>query len=246
MQKLLDLKTYEIPESLPEAKDLCRELITDLEKQRDDYNQQISFLKQQFKIALRAMRPGFISPESLGLLFDESEMTMEAETEPEIDDPQAKNQAKKKRHKKRKAIPDHLTRIVVEHDLSDQDKQCPKDGTELSPMGYDVKEELKFIPAKFEVIEHRYLKYSCQQCKQGVHREKPAPTLIHGSYASNELLSHIAVSKYCNHTPLYRLEQIFAREGIFITRQVMADWMITLGTALNPLIGIMHEKILES
>src|SRR5690606_11165114 len=67
------------------------------------------------------------------------------------------------------------------------------------------------------------------------------------SYASPELLANIAVSKFCDHLPLYRQEQIYAsRYGVNLTRQVMADWMVKLGIALNPLIGIMHEKIMEA
>ena len=225
---------------------MCHDLVGEIDKTHRYYREQIDFLKQQFKIALKTLRPNIIPSESLELLFDEVEMTSEVETEPEIKDEKENDPKKNRRKGKRKAIPEHLARTIVEHDLAEENKICDKDGSKLKRIGYDVKEELKYTPPKYEVIEHRYHKYGCEVCHEGIKREKPEPTLIPGSYASSELLSHIAVSKYCNHLPLYRQEKMFARDGIFITRAVMSDWMIRLGEALNPLIGIMHEKILES
>ena len=102
-------------------------------------------------------------------------------------------------------------------------------------MGFDTREELKFIPATFEVLEHRYPKYACPCCQDGVKRVAPEPALIPKSFASPELLAHVAISKYVNHIPLYRQEQIFAREGLHIGCQVLASWMMKLGN---------HEKTL--
>jgi transposase len=36
--------------------------------------------------------------------------------------------------------------------------------------------------------------------------------------AGTGLLTHVLVSKYCDHTPLYRLCQIYAREGVELQR----------------------------
>jgi transposase len=246
MQKPLDLKSYEIPEDLaPKAKDFCQTLVQDLEKTHAFYKQQIAFLKQQYLIALRAMRPNLVSVANLKELFDEAEMTVDPVVSTEIDDPEEKKGTKKKK-KKKSAIPEGAPRTIVEHDVPENARTCAEDGSTLSPMGYDIKLELKYKPAQFEVIEHRFPKYGCSQCKGPVLRQPPLPTLIPQSYASPELLAHIAVGKFTDHLPLYRQEQIFSRSGIHLTRQVMADWMIRLGQALNPLIGIMHERILES
>jgi transposase len=73
----------------------------------------------------------------------------------------------------------------------------------------------------------------------------PLAALIPQSYATAGLLAQIGVSKYLDHLPLYRQEQIYTRLGVHLTRQVMADWMIKLGEALKPLIGLMHERILD-
>jgi transposase len=245
MQSSLELQTYEIPNDLPKAQELCQTLVGDLEKTHKYYKQQIEFIKQQYKIALRQIRPGFISSDTLKELFDEAETAIDPSTEPAIVDEDERPNPKK-RKKKKSAIPEHLPRTVIEHDVPEEQRKCASDGTELSPMGYDSKLELKYTRAKFEVIEHRYPKYGCDTCKVAPLREAPAPALIPESYASSELLAHIAVSKFCDHLPLYRQEQIFRREGVHISRQVMSEWMIKLGEALKPLIGLMHEQILDS
>jgi transposase len=247
MQRSLALKTYENPDNLGlnEARELCHVLAQDIEKTRAYYQQQIDFIKQQYKIALRQLRPDLVTPATLRELFDEAEMTVSKVDEVEIKDDEAPAPNPKKKKKKKPAIPDHLPRDVVEHDIDDGAKTCAEDGTLLKPMGYDVKLELKYSPAKFEVIEHRFLKYGCDTCKCAPLRRAPLPALIPQSYATPGLLAQIGVSKYCDHLPLYRQEQIYSRLGVHLTRQVMAEWMIKLGEALRPLIGLMHERILD-
>lgn len=246
MQKSLKLKSYDIPQDPYKAKALCHELVSDIEKTHEYYKQQIAFIKQQYKIAMLQMRPAFVTAETLRSLFDESEVTVDPDIETDIVDDEASGKETKKRKKKKPAIPDHLPRTIVEHDVAAEEKTCNTDGSQLSGMGFDTKLELKYTPPKFEVIEHRYPKYSCAKCKDGVTRAAPAPSLIPQSYASPELLAQIAVAKYCDHLPLYRQESIYGRDGIGLSRQVMADWMIKLGEGLKPLIGLMHEMILES
>jgi len=241
----LKLKSYDIPDDLDGAKDLCRELVGEVEKTHAYYKQQIEFIRQQYKIALRSMRPDIVSAAALREMFDEAEMTVDPKVETAIEDEEAPAPSPKKKKKKKPAIPDHLPREVVEHDVDDGAKTCAADGTALRPMGYDVKLELKYTPAKFEVVEHRFAKYGCDKCKGAPVRLPPLPALIPQSYATAGLLAQIGVAKYCDHLPLYRQEQIYARLGVHLTRQVMAEWMIKLGEALRPLIGLMHERILD-
>jgi transposase len=64
------------------------------------------------------------------------------------------------------------------------------------------------------------------------------------SQASPSMLSYIAVSKYCDHLPLYRLEEIFARQGTNISRSTMCGWLTILVALLRPLYDLMHNKLL--
>ncbi len=95
------------------------------------------------------------------------------------------------------------------------------------------------------MVEHRFPKYGCDTCKGAPIRKPPLPALIPQSYAAPSLLAQIVAAKYCDHLPLYRQEQIYSRSGVHLTRQVMADWVIRLGEAVKPLIGLIHERILD-
>ena len=240
----LQLKSYQEPKNLSEAKAVVKTVNTDMQKMHANYLEQIKFIKQQYKLALKQLRPDLIGSSTMKELFDESEFHTDENIEIDIIEPgESKPKKKKKRSKKKKAIPDHLERKVVEHDLDD--KSCPQDGVEMKCIGYDKKEELVYTPAKYSVIEHRYAKYACKTCEEGVHRVPPKPKII-DSYASNSLLSSICVKKFLHHLPLYRQEQIMARGGIHISRQVLSDWVIKIGNALEPLIKCLHQKILEN
>ena len=54
----------------------------------------------------------------------------------------------------------------------------------------------------------------------------PAPERpIAGGLATPALLAQVLVSKYCDHTPLYRQSQIFARHGVDLGRSTLAGWV---------------------
>jgi transposase len=59
-------------------------------------------------------------------------------------------------------------------------------------------------------------------------------------------LAHIAVSKYADHLPLYRLEGIFKRSGVELSRSTMCDWMAVTAELLSPIVKLMLSKILAS
>ena len=56
----------------------------------------------------------------------------------------------------------------------------------------------------------------------GIEGENRRRLLVAGAAA---LLAHVLVSKYCDHLPLYRQSQIFARQGVQIDRSTLANWV---------------------
>ena len=60
------------------------------------------------------------------------------------------------------------------------------------------------------------------------------------------LLAHLIVSKYDDHLPLYRLERIYERQGVFLPRSTLCDWLIACGVALRPLYEVMVRLVLQS
>jgi len=97
----------------------------------------------------------------------------------------------------------------------------------MSKIGEEITEELEYLPAQFKVIEHVKIKRACSRCKQGVVQGElpPAVLPLEKCRVGAALLAYLYVSKYCDHMPLHRLEQVFLRHGIEIPRQRMCDWI---------------------
>jgi len=154
--------------------------------------------------------------------------------------------AHERKKPKRKPFPDHLRRVEVIHDIQDSEKICPTDGHALHEIGREVFEEVEFIPAKISITRHITPKYGCRACEEVVIKATLPERIIPKSFASPSLLAHIAVAKYQDALPLYRQEQIFDRYQIDLSRTTMAEWMIKVGTVLQPLVNQFYEDILES
>ncbi|MCL2649045.1 MAG: IS66 family transposase [Phycisphaerales bacterium] len=70
--------------------------------------------------------------------------------------------------------------------------------------------------------------------------------IVVGGIPTERLLAHIAVSKYADSCPLYRQHKIYNRMGVYISRQTMANWMMAVGRALQPLVDLLLERIRKS
>ncbi len=100
---------------------------------------------------------------------------------------------------------------------------CPDCGGELRLVGEDASEILDMIAAQMKVIEIARLKKSCRCCEKMVQLRAPSRP-IPGSMAGAGLLAYILVSKFDDHLPLYRLNEIFARMGVDIPDSTLVDW----------------------
>jgi transposase len=152
---------------------------------------------------------------------------------------------KSKEKSGRKPLPKELERIVVEHDLSDHEKICDCSCQKLH-IGDDVSEQLDIIPAVIQVIQHRRKKYACKVCEGKIQVAALPPQAIPKSNASPGLLAHIAVAKYQDGLPLFRMDVIFARLGIHLPRNTMANWIIKSSELLQPLYNVLNDQLLES
>ena len=122
---------------------------------------------------------------------------------------------------------------------------CPACGGELRLVGEDVSEILDMIAAQMKVVEIARLKKSCRCCEKMV--QLPAPSRpIPGSMAGAGLLAYILVSKFDDHLPLYRLNEIFARMGVDIPDSTLVDWCGRAMQVLLPLIELIEAAIMNS
>ena len=142
---------------------------------------------------------------------------------------------------KRKPLPDWLPRVEVRHELASC--TCPACGSGLTPMGEEVSEQLDIIPAQFFVRRNIRPKYSCRHCET-VHTA-PMPTQpIERGLAAPALLAHVLGSKYLDHLPLHRQEQIYARDGVVLPRSTMAGWLGQLEVLFEPLVERLATHVL--
>lgn len=185
-------------------------------------------------------------PSNQSELFNEAELAAKAPEPSEGQEEHIEVPGYTRNRPVRKALPDHLPREEVVIDLSEAEKICAKDGTKLKEIGADISEQLDIIPAKMKVIRTIRKKYACPCCEETVKTAQLPEKILPKSNATPGLLAHIAVSKYVDALPLYRLEHIFKRVDIDIPRNTMASWMITLSEKLQPIYNMMEEDLLSS
>ena len=141
----------------------------------------------------------------------------------------------------RRPLPESLPRETLVHAPA---AECPECGTAMNALGEDVAEVLEYVPSHFKVIRHVRPKHACPACQKIVQVEAPARTIARG-LAGPGLLAHVLVSKYCDHLPLYRQSQMYAREGIDLDRSTLADWVGQSSALLAPLVEAINRHVLS-
>lgn len=187
--------------------------------------------------------------EQLELALEEAE-TAKAEVvaaqpqqpEPEAADAEAQPaEGVKSQKKKRRQLPPEFPRHDVVHAPPGVCKTCG--GSELRTVSETVTEVLAYVPARFEVNRHVRPVYSCRKCETMV--QAPMPDLpIPRGMVDASFLAHIVVAKFCDHLPLYRQAEIYARSGLDIDRSQLAEWLGHVAWLLRPLVELIAEHVM--
>ena len=145
---------------------------------------------------------------------------------------------------RRQALPEHLERVEHHHEPEDTACPTPECGQPMQRVGEDVSEKLDIIPAKFFVHRHIYGKWACRCCQ--VLRQEPAePDVVDGGIPASGLVAHTLISRFVDHLPYYRQEDINARAGVHTPRSTLSSWSGAGGAALEPL-GNAHKRFVLS
>jgi len=183
---------------------------------------------------------------------DQKQLFDEAETDSDLEDSVEETTipSYKRKKKKRPSIPEDYPVEDIFYDIEDEDKFCPHDGAELVKFGEETHKQIQIIPQKIKVIRHVRFKYRCPCCAVGEKKHfitaKKPKLVIEKGIASPSLLAHIIISKYCDGLPLYRQVELFKRYNFEFDRTSFANWMIKCGDAVQSLIDLIREKILEN
>jgi transposase len=148
-----------------------------------------------------------------------------------------------RKRKSRKPDYDHLPQIRIEHDVPEAEKLCTHCGEPKARIGEDEARVLEFIPAHFELHVHVLPKYACSHCRDGVTAPETPPRPLSGCIAGPGLLAQVVVSKFSDHLPLYRFEDISTRHGLYLPRSTLCDWVGKVADLLKPLYEIEKDLV---
>jgi len=169
--------------------------------------------------------------------------------EPKSDDP-----GKQRHEHGRAALPEHLERREVIHDLTEAEKICPCCGRPRVCTGAQTAEQLDMEPARFFVLRTVRKTYACRRCEPALvpaeQRFRAAGPAEVGPLARGlcgpGLLAHVITAKFADHAPLHRLAGQLGRCGAVVARSTLGGWLAAAADLLGPLYELMHARLLLS
>lgn len=234
--------------------------IAELSKQRDARIAELELEKLRLEHQLHQLKKQYYGPRAdrveLGQMLLEFAQTLEQRpVNPQdipADAPVELNSARRVRRGRRNlAAFENLPVTRQVHDLSEDQKPCPCCGQLRQKIGEESRWQVEYVPGHFHRIEHVRIKYACKHCEENAESpqitlaDKPAQPIERGM-AGPGLLAYVATSKYADFLPLYRLEGIFARNGLEIDRGTMCLWMGDVADLVRPVYRRMIERVLKS
>lgn len=162
--------------------------------------------------------------------------------------PAAARPRRTSRGRGRRVFPDFLPRTVVQHRLNEE--EIPEElrhDPAAKRFFKKTSEMLDYEPPKLHVIEY-YQEVIARDEPTGqatmFTAAKPAPLI--DSFAGPGLLAHLTTSRFADHLPYYRQEDILSRYGFRIGRSTQWRWMAALAERIGPLVELMRQRALES
>jgi transposase len=251
---------------LPEDNESLKAMLCSLLRERDSEKQRADQLyldNLRLQVELARYRKWTYGPradrlsagELAQMLMDFAE-TLEQKPILSIDLPQAEPEPELRRVKRRKgrralANFENLPVTTQVYELSAQERACPCCGVERKEIGADQSWQIEYIPGRFERIQHVRKKYACPGCERAGENPrmevaaKPEAAIEKG-LAGPGLLAYIVTSKFTDYLPLYRLEDIFTRQGFEISRATQSVWCGDVADLIEPLYKRMGERVRES
>ncbi len=191
-------------------------------------------------------RERFAEAEGQGHLFELNLSASDASDAP-APQPEPETEVKGHRRRRKRQIDwDKLPQIRHDHNLDEEEKVCTCCGLPMEQIGKDVTRELDYEPAKLIAHIHVRPKYACRRCKNDVSAAPLPARPIPGGIAGPGLIAEVYVSKFGDHLPLYRLEDILTRYGVYISRSTLSDWMKAVADLFRPLYELQRERVLQS
>jgi transposase len=248
-----------LPDDPAVLKQLVVQLLEELQKERAARERQEHHMHLLLKRLYGSTSEKFDPRQSV--LFATKEEGEETATHspvppPATSTPPAASATPKNRDKHgRGRIPDNVERKEEVHDLSEAEKLALGGTQNLVELPPERSEQLDWRPSTLVVVVHVRKKYARKEqlpesglslAEQNVVVARKPPEAIPGALAAPGLMAEVIVSKGADHLPLHRLEGIFKRQGVRISRQTMDGWWLQTAEFLQPLYAAAIRVVLAS
>ena len=216
-----------------------------LKAQVEADKKQIELLLEQLKLSrLRRFGKKTDNPNQLSLfdasdIFDEDTIE-EVKPEEQSKETETITYTRTKKSVGRNLDTSTLPRRQIIYDLSEEEKICGCCGNALEKIGVDKSEQIEFIPAQLNVVEHISNKYTCRHCETIKTATKPESTK---SMAAPSLIADVIIKKLEHHLPWYRQSKIFLQDKIDIPANTICNWYMQSGRLLESLEEALRNQL---
>jgi len=171
-----------------------------------------------------------------------SEVMVEGDSEPAMVRRSTNRSCK---HPGRQELPPNLPRVErILHCTPDQ-RVCKRCGKETVVIGYEESSQLDVQPARYFVLVTKREKRACRACEElGVASAPLQPRIVEKCLASDRIVIDTVISKYCNHTPLYR-QSMIRDLGLAISRATLDGWVLKVGELLIPMVAAIRRELIS-
>ncbi len=257
-------KLVELPGDSEALKSMVRSLLLErhVEKQRAD---ELHIENLRLRVELDRYKKWYYGPradrlnssgELAQMLLGFAEALDRKPVNPDDIPPHTETDEELRRVKRRKgrrhlANFDNLPVTTHVYELSAEERICPCCGIKRKEIGQEESWQIEHIPGRFERIHHVRKKYACAGCESNgenprIETAAKPETAIEKGMAGPGLLAYIVTSKFASYVPLYRLEDVFARQGFEISRATQSVWCGDVADLVEPLYELMAEQVRAS
>jgi transposase len=232
-------------EALPDDPEVLQQMLREVMPELLAENEKLWLLVQRMLRHRYGPRSEKLDLDQLQLGLEDAEQDdAERAAAEEVAAPAPRRRRAEPAHRNRGALPAHLPRYEVVIDIDSKD--CPCCGGALHLIGEDRTEQLDIVPSQLRVKVVCRPRYGCRGCESAV-VQAPAPERpIDGGMATEALVAHVVVSKFCDSLPLYRQAQILKRQGIVLDRSTLSAWVGRACWWLKPLYELVLGTVLSS
>ena len=177
-------------------------------------------------------------------IFNEVEAETSLDVEEEIKSAQKKDKKKVGRKKDTQNYAGLINVETKEEIIDCTETICPNCGSILEEIDDEIITKLICIPASYIKYIYRFKRRQCPKC--GNISKADDIDIFGKSLLSNSLASHLTVEKYVKGVPLYRLESILDKQGISLSRQLQANYLINVASELYPIYEKMTSDLINN